>query len=87
MPHFFRTDELPPRERAWRVAYRGCAADGGVYHQNSVVVVAPTGAEAGKRAVLRAHDEDPSCDERIDYRIEVARVEEAGDDEQDDPRG
>jgi hypothetical protein len=80
----------PARERTWEVTYQVCDGDGRQLSLATVTLSAATRAEAIERAVGRVHDHDPSCDARIDYRVEVMRVvqaqiDEADDDEPDDP--
>ena len=76
-------------QRAWLAAYRVCDTDGEQIAFDEVRVTASGAAEATTRAIAWVNDNDPRCDPRIDYRVEVVRVEpvEADDDEQDDPAG
>ena len=77
-------------EGPWRVIYRiHYLAEDDRIDVGRVTVQATNEADALKQAIAWAHDNDPRCDERIDYRIEAEVDEqetpEDWDNEQDDP--
>lgn len=66
-------------EIRWDVHYRVITGiDGTVVGENHYVVVAPDEEIAGRRAERYAHEDDPLTDPRIDPRVEIVSVTDAG---------
>ncbi len=76
-------------DRPWMATYCVCDVSGDQIACNTVQVNAPTAADAEKKAIAWANDNDPYCDERIDYVVQVVQLEivHGNEDEQVDPAG
>ena len=66
-------------EIRWDVHYRVVTGiDGSVVGENHYIVVAPNEEIAGRRAERYAHEDDPLTDPRIDPRVEIVSITDAG---------